>query len=232
MNNRIVWFTGAPGSKWSVSSTILQSINFLNFNTSDRSIDRQFVHFPEKNSKFSVVHTGSYFGPGQGIGEDFFNLSKDNPVSIENEIMSQWKHPDSGKLLVKSHFFTHNLDFIADTWKESPIVMIIRPSSSCLRGWYKAGGWGITYPNYKKFYKDDETIKEYIIEHNNKILEFCETRKIEVNRLNEKYLYEKFKWKVNDILDLQNKKIILEYLHHIQKLNDISIAIYNEEKLI
>jgi hypothetical protein len=231
MNNRLVWFTGAPGSKWSSTSVILQSIKSLKFNTSDRLDDRTFSYKSDYRSNFYATHMGAYFGPGNGMGENFSNLEDIDPEEVEKEITKQWKDSTTGRLLVKSHHFTHSLEHIAKTWKNNSIVMITRPTDFCIRGWYYAGGWDIKYPNYRVFYQDDNTLKKYIKEHNYKILEFCENHKVEIKKFTEKYLYETFNWSIDSILDLRHRKIIAQYFQHIEKLNDVHIAIYNIDQL-
>ena len=229
MNNRLVWFTGAPGSKWSGVSTIIQAIDHLGFNIADRDNSDQYLHPPKINSKFSPTHLGSYFGPGGSAGKDFVTMSNLDPKDIENEILSQWGDSShTGRLLVRSHFFTHHLDYIAETWKENPIIMIIRSNNSCIRGWNSAGGWDITYPDYKQFYKDNNTLKKYVCEHNQKILEFCNSHNLEIKKLTDRCLYELFNWKASDIHDLPTRLHIFKYLRHIQESDDIRIAIYNK----
>jgi hypothetical protein len=228
---RIVWFTGAPGSKWSGSANILQSIKSLNFNITDRSPEREYTHTGPTTLARSITHTGVYFGPGHGYGEDFHNINLINTDVVEETIANEWADSSSGKLLVKSHFFSHNLDYLADTWTDSPIIMIMRPDNKCEQGWFGAGGWNIAYPNYRPYYKDDDTMKSMIAEHNVKIIDFCNRRNVKIEPLTADYLKLTFNWTVDDIEDEQERDWVNKHLMHTQGTNDVSIAIWNLNKL-
>lgn len=232
MNKHLVWFTGAPGSKWSGSANILQAIPLLKFNISDRTPEREYKHTGPTPLATGITHTGAYFGPGHGLGETFHELGKSDPIAIEQEILAQWKDPSYGKLLVKSHFFTHQLDYIAKTWSENTIIMITRPNEACARGWFGAGGWNISYPDYRPYYQDDSRMKQLISEHNSKIFEFCSKHNIELKKLTASYLQETFNWNVDTIIDQEHKAWVYKHLVHTEGTDDVRIAIYNIENLI
>ena len=232
MNERLVWFTGAPGSKWSGSANVLQSIVKLNFNITDRTPEREYKHSGPTPLATGITHTGAYFGPGHGLGETFHELSNSNPAAIEAEIVAQWKDPSYGKLLVKSHFFTHQLDYIADVWPSNTIIMITRPDDACSRGWFGAGGWNISYPDYRPFYKTDSRMKQLISEHNSKIAEFCSKHNLELTKLTSNYLKETFNWSVDNIEDKEHQAWVYKHLVHTEGTDDVRIAIYNLKNLI
>lgn len=231
VSDNLVWFTGAPGSKWSGSANILQAIAKLNFNITDRSPEREYRHTGPTELAKSITHTGVYFGPGHGFGENFDKLDVLKISDVEDTIIAEWKEPEQGKLLVKSHFFSHHLDYIANTWVNSPIIMIVRPNHKCESGWFGAGGWDIKYPNYKPFYKDDETMKFMIAEHNRKIYEFCKFRNISLAKLNTDYLKHTFNWSVDEIDNLELRQWVDNHIMHTEGTDDVEIAIYNLHKL-
>jgi hypothetical protein len=231
MKNNLVWFTGAPGSKWSGTANILQSITSFDFNISDRSSEREYTHTGPTTLARSITHTGVYFGPGHGYGEDFHNINLLNPRVVEDTIAKEWTDPSYGRLLVKSHFFSHNLDYIAETWTDNPIIMILRPNIKCEQGWFGAGGWNIAYPNYRPYYKDDDTMKAMIAEHNDKIISFCNRKSIAIQPLTAEYLKRTFDWTIDQVEDEIQREWVHKHLIHTEGTADVSIAIWNIEKL-
>ena len=128
-----ILFTGAPGSKWSsVAENIYRSPD----------IDRSDSTSARAYKKDVVKHQGAYFDPG---------MEFDN--SWEN-----WDHPFSGtgRRIIKSHTFAHQLDELKTLGY--PIVLVYRSHLECYDWWMQAGGFGITYPNYRDYYKDPENM--------------------------------------------------------------------------
>lgn len=231
MNEKLVWFTGAPGSKWSGSANILQAITKFNFNLTDRTPEREYQHTGPTPLAKGITHTGAYFGPGHGLGENFHQLDTILPSVVEEEILSKWQDSSWGYFLVKSHFFTHQLDYISSVWPNNTIIMITRPNEACIRGWFGAGGWDISYPDYRPYYKDDTRMKQLIAEHNAKIFEFCSKHNVAMEKLTANYLKEKFNWTVDDIPNLEHRAWVYKHLVHTEGTDDVKIAIYNFKNL-
>lgn len=230
--DNIVWFTGAPGSKWSGTANILQSIQKLNFNTSDRTPEREYTHTGPTTLARSITHTGVYFGPGHGVGEHWDRLSILDPNAIVREINEEWKDPSYGKLLVKSHFLSHHLDFISEMFPNNPIIMVFRPNNKCEQGWFGAGGWNIKYPNYRPYYKDDNTMISMIADHNKFMLDFCNRKNIVPQKLTRNYLKETFNWTIDQIVDPVQQEWVDRHIQHTEGTDDVSIAVWNLEKLL
>jgi len=128
-----ILFTGAPGSKWSsVAENIYRSPD----------IDRSDSTSARAYKKDVVKHQGSYFDPGME-----FENGRDN-----------WDRPFSGtgRRIIKSHTFAHQLDELKTLGY--PIVLVCRSHLECYDWWMQAGGFGITYPNYRDYYKDPENM--------------------------------------------------------------------------
>ena len=128
-----ILFTGAPGSKWSsVAENIYQSPDI---DRSDSTSERAY-------KKDVVKHQGAYFDPGME-----FDNGRDN-----------WDRPFSGtgRRIIKSHTFAHQLDELKTLGY--PIVLVYRSHLECYDWWMQAGGFGITYPNYRDYYKDPENM--------------------------------------------------------------------------
>jgi hypothetical protein len=109
--------------------------------------------------------------------------------------------------------------------------MIFRPDQNCERGWFGAGGWDISYPNYRPYYKDNDTMKLMIAEHNKLMLDFCNHKNIVPQRFNRNFLQEIFHWSISDIADPIQREWVDRHIQHIEGTNDVSIAIWNIEKL-
>lgn len=160
--SKLIFFTGAPGSKWSAVSYILAHTPLIQINKSDRTSERSYAHPPRFNG---VRHVGSYFGPGFEFGDRFRNIdtmSKDEVIEEINKPFAE-EQPLSYRI-IRSHQFVYNLDWIKENFPTSKIMVVMRPVSGCNNGWFGSGGFDITYPTYEPYYKDEETMKQYIIE--------------------------------------------------------------------
>jgi hypothetical protein len=79
--------------------------------------------------------------------------------------------PDgSGIRIIKSHIFSHHIDFIKETWPECPIILVHRPDDACLGWWVKCGHFDITYPRYNKYYVDLRHMAQHIQQQNADIM--------------------------------------------------------------
>ena len=139
--------TGAPGSRWSgVITNIYQSADI---DQTDSSFNRQYA-------SGVVKHTGAYFDPG---------------MEFDNSI-DQWDKPFSGlgKRIIRSHTFAHRLLQLSNLGY--PIVMVYRNDYECFDWWCQAGGFDITYPDYKPYYQDLDNMWTQIKLQNNCIMEF------------------------------------------------------------
>ena len=155
IENKLIFFTGAPGSKWSAVSNLISHCPTVPFNTSDRSNNRNY------NSDVSS-HQGSYFGPGMEFGKNFHQLDKLSKNEIINEIIKPFSNSLNGYIIIKSHVFANHLDFIKHTFPFSKIVVVYRSLQESINHWKRAGGFNITYPNYLSYYKDDELFESRI----------------------------------------------------------------------
>ena len=144
-----ILFTGAPGSKWSsVAENIYQSPDI---DRSDSTSERTYL-------KDVVKHQGAYFDPGMEFDNDPENWHK--PFS------------GTGRRIIKSHTFAHQLDDLKTLGH--PMVMVYRSHLECYDWWMQAGGFDITYPNYRDYYKDSDTMWEEIKRQNKDIKRFIQ----------------------------------------------------------
>ena len=149
-----IFFTGAPGSRWSGIAQTIETIP--GFNTSDRRPDREYRH-----NNYSG-HLGAYFGHGMEC----------ILITNGNYIDRQWAEP-GGTKLIKSHEWAFCMPQIKKKkqWQDSWVMMVYRPDMACYSWWHEAGGFNIKYPNYSA-YKDSNTMLTEIVKQNAAILEY------------------------------------------------------------
>lgn len=156
--SKLVFVTGAPGSKWSAVSWLLTEA--LDADTSDRTEDRLMVHKEVFNG---VRHTGVYFGPGMEFGHRFHEVDKLSKQEILDEIRLGWTDWDDSKYhIVRCHQFINNFQYLADTFSDSKFVVVTRSVDACINGWMSVGGIDIPYPNYKEYYIDNSNAARLI----------------------------------------------------------------------
>ena len=144
---KYIFVAGAPGSKW---SSVVKNIYYSSdVDRSDYSEDRTYWH--DAPGTRELMHIGAYFDPGME-----FDLPTDISELSKVELERRFDEPFSGTgvRIIKSHIFTHNIDFLRHTWPDCPIVLVHRGDDACLGWWVKCGHFNITYPLYSKYYKD------------------------------------------------------------------------------
>lgn len=158
---KYLFVTGAPGSKW---SSVVRNIYFSpSIDNSDHTEERTYY----KNG--SIMHMGAYWDPGMEFGKELvLRMSMYSKETHEEEFDRPFN--GTGTRIIKSHVFANHIDYIKETWPESKLVLVYRSTDSCLGWWIRAGQFNITYPNYKPFYKDIETVAKLIEEQNEGIL--------------------------------------------------------------
>jgi hypothetical protein len=114
------------------------------------------------------LHIGSYFDPGMEFGRWFDRLSRHSKQECETEFDLPFS--GTGVRIVKSHVFATHIDFLKETWPDTPIVLVSRSTDACLGWWVRCGGFDITYPDYREYYQDLQTMGK-LIEQQNKGIE-------------------------------------------------------------
>jgi hypothetical protein len=144
---KYIFVAGAPGSKW---SSVVKNIYYSpDIDRSDYSEDRTYWH--DAPGTMELMHMGAYFDPGME-----FDLPADISELSKVELERRFNEPflGTGVRIIKSHIFTHNIDFLRHTWSDCPIVLVHRGDDACLGWWVKCGHFNITYPLYNNYYKD------------------------------------------------------------------------------
>ena len=135
---KYIFVTGAPGSKW---SSVVKNIYYSSdIDRSDSSLERTYR---------DELHLGAYWDPGMEFGQFFHRLSEYDHYQCETEFDAPFT--GSGVKIIKSHYFAQHIDYIKNTWPDSPIVLAHRTDDACLGWWVKCGGFDIAYPNYAHY---------------------------------------------------------------------------------
>lgn len=172
--NRI-FFTGVPGSRWSGIAQTLETIP--GFNTSDRNSDREYTHAGYGG------HVGAYFGTGMEFDSHL------NPEYLD----SVWSDT-SGTKLIKSHDWAYKLDLVKELFPNDWIMLVYRPDMPSYTWWHEAGGFNISYPDYR-WYNNSTIMMSEIATQNSKILEFAAKHDATWRHFNAKWIENNFGYK-------------------------------------
>jgi hypothetical protein len=167
--NQYIFFTGAPGSRWSgVSQVFRDSLDGID--NSDLTPDRTYKHHLYSG------HIGNYYGPGMQYG-DWLDTEFGSREQWLAEIDRSYSDNTKPVKLVLSHNFAHYLDDLVKTFPESKLVLCYRRSNLCFDWWHAAGGWNISYPSYR-WYSNDAKMQREIRQQNRAILDFVKKKNL------------------------------------------------------
>ena len=153
---KYIFIVGAPGSKWSsVAKNIYHSADI---DSSDSSLIRTY------NNSDHVNHAGAYFDPGMEFGNNFDCI--DQYSRTYNEIEFNKPFTGTGIRIIKSHCLSNHIDYLKQSWADCPIILVYRDNDVCLGWWVRAGGFDITYPDYKPYYQNYQKMAQYIDQQN------------------------------------------------------------------
>ena len=170
---KYIFVVGAPGSRW---SGVAKSIYFSEqIDQSDDTPERTYFNPNSPAKAKQLMHRGAYFDPGMEFGnelEDFDSLSKED---LEKIFDAPFQGSDKIRI-IKSHVLCYHVEKLSKMFGD-PIVLVYRHDEDCFDWWKQAGGWDITYPNYK-WYKDDTTMKQQIALQNQAVRKFVYENKL------------------------------------------------------
>ena len=173
----LILLTGAPGSRWTSAHTRLTKCS-TDFSSSEVSSEYWRIKTVQHPSPFIAGHSGVYWGPNHGIGEKFDDLHSCSKEYILDEINKGFTD-NKGVRLVKSHWFSYNLNYLASMLPKAKILLCYGDELECYYWWNKCGGWGMGYPKYT-WYQNDERMMRQIKEENYNILRFCTTHDLQL----------------------------------------------------
>ena len=167
-----VWLCGIPGSRWSGIDIQMRSI--LPCDRTDETPERTFYHRAYNPRDKNNGHRGSYWGPGQGCGEDwidFNHLTKDKIQTDINNVFS-----GTGYRVIKCHFLARkfNLDYIWNNFPGDYIVLIYREPQKSFAWWSEVMDFAPDhYPDYRPGYTDYNTMRKLLWKESAKITDFA-----------------------------------------------------------
>lgn len=164
---KYIFVAGAPGSRWSSVARTIYSSAKIDTSDSNDSYTRPGEDVP--------MHVGTYWDPGMQYGNLFNKLDKLGKRQNELEFNKAFDTDRNLTRIIKSHQFCKHLNYIRDTWKYCPIVLVYyRNDADTEQWWYDAGGFDITYPNYE-WYRGK--MQEEIKTQNQGVLDFVKNNK-------------------------------------------------------
>lgn len=180
--NQYIFFTGAPGSRWSGVSQVFRN-TLDNVDNSDLTSDKTYKHHLYSG------HTGNYYGPGMLHGQ-WLDQSFGSRKQWEDEIAKSYSGAESIKLIL-SHHFAYWLDNLVATFNQSPLILCYRADQDCYDWWHAAGGWDITYPSYS-WYENNDRMWQEIVKQNQQILAFIDKKNLKLEQPNINFFREHF----------------------------------------
>lgn len=175
---KYIFVAGAPGSKW---SSVVKNIYYSpDIDRSDYKDERTYYH--DASGEMQLMHLGAYFDPGMtcNLPEYFNSTSRHQAEQIFNYPFEE-QYTDKYRI-IKSHVFSYkeNIDYLRNTFPESPIILVRRPNDACLGWWVKCGHFNITYPLYHSYYKDLKTMSKIIEKQNQGIGEVIKEYPVQI----------------------------------------------------
>ena len=210
-----IFFTGAPGSKW---SSVVKNIYWSNsVDQSDYSQNRLYWHDADTPGTAQLMHLGAYWDPGMEFGNQWQRFNEFDKQQLEREFDLPFTDKQSKlKRIVKSHVFSHHLDRLANYWNNCPIVMVYRNNIECYQWWKLCGEFNITYPLYNDYYIDLSNMWHEISQQNNDIMNFVYRYRDKIYRVeNNKQLC--------NVLNINEPK---DFKNHDYKQKDIQVYVY------
>lgn len=167
-----IWLCGVPGSKWSGVDSRLRQV--IHADRSDETDERRFYHRPlDPNDPFNG-HSGSYWGPGMGCGEDWEDFNYLTPAKMLEDIDEVFT--GKGPRVIKGHIFARhfNLDYIYNHFPGDYIALVYRESQKSFAWWCEVMDFSPEhYPDYRPSYTDYNKMRPLIWEENAKICDFA-----------------------------------------------------------
>lgn len=168
----LIFVTGTPGSKWSAIAHALIYADGINL--SDIAEGRTHT------AASRTFHFGNYFGPGMEYGSDFDRIDGLPKDQLVREFAAPFASQGGIKLL-KSHMFARHLDTLAAMFPKARFLLVHRSDEACLAWWEMAGGFSISYPDYR-WYETADNMREQIALDNACIARFVASRQGKLSR--------------------------------------------------
>jgi hypothetical protein len=178
--NRI-FVTGAPGSKWTSVTHLLETVPGAN--TSDRTTNRCYDHAVFQG------HHGAYFGlPHRKYEFD---------CKIDSDYIDSAFETNSSGRFVKGHDWAYHLDDLKEAFPGDWIIMVQRDSIDCFAWWNNHGGYTTKYPSYESYGENAGMMGE-IMKLNEIYSDFAQKHDQKWEYFNTRWIAENFNHQVTD----------------------------------
>lgn len=167
-----IWFCGIPGSKWSGIDIHLRQV--LPCDRTDETSERVFYHRAYDPNDTNNGHRGSYWGPGMGCGEDWYDFNHLDKAKIESDINNVFS--GDGYRVIKNHFLARrfNLDYVWNNFSGDYIVLIYREPQKSFAWWSEVMDFSEGhFPDYRPGYTDYNTMRTLLWEESAKLTDFA-----------------------------------------------------------
>lgn len=186
-----IFLIGVPGSRWSGIAQTIED-NVPGVNASDRNDSRKYTHH-----NFSG-HLGVYFGTGWEHDIDLSNNNLDSAFANTN-----------GTRFLKSHEWAYQLDEIKERFPNDWIMMIYRPDLSAYSWWHEAGGFTISYPDYRPYYKDSINMLNEIRQMHQHMFEFSQRHSLTWSHISADWIENNFGQRVEPTVKLPDTLVTI-----------------------
>jgi hypothetical protein len=176
-----IWVVGAPGSRWSGVSYFFEQCKGIKVDTGDQRAEN---YYESRDAEGTLhKHKGAYFDPGMDYGEDWLNFPRLKREDILAEIDRAWgaPHPKGMTRIIKSHMLCLYVPEIVRMFPDDTVIMVYRENIKCMEWWKAQGGFDITYPNYKPFYRDEENMRYWIHMQNHALVKLTSMKRMRWN---------------------------------------------------
>lgn len=162
---KYIFVVGSPGSKW---SSVVKNI-YYSPDIDQSDYRDHWTYYHDASGENQLMHLGAYFDPGMecDLPENFTELSRQ---ALEKIFNSPFDSNGKKHRIIKAHVFANNIDFLKQTFPESPMVLVYRGDDACLGWWVRCGHFDITYPDYAPYYKNLREMAVKIREQNAGVL--------------------------------------------------------------
>lgn len=207
---KYLFFTGAPGSKW---SSVVKNIYWSDsLDHSDYSEARTYWHDADTPGELQLMHLGAYWDPMMEFGSDWDYFDVLDKEKIINDFNKPFAESTKTKL-IKSHIFANHLNKLKTF--DCPIVLVYRNDIECLDWWKKCGEFSITYPDYS-YYRDLITMWTHIKQQNNNIQNFIYHNYNKIHRV----------YNNSELIDILGINEPKEFVCHNYQEKDIQVYVY------
>ena len=173
-NKQYIFLTGVPGSRWGRIENML-------YKTCDIVDTSCKLPYHQDLPSHGTQHIYTFWGPYHQHGEGFDRLDLLGPERVMAEIDAAYDDNDDRPVrIIRCHWFSYQLDWIAENMPWVDILMVLREPEMSYRWWHESGGWDISYPNYT-WYGSDTVVRRQIDVETKLMVEFIREQGLRID---------------------------------------------------